>query len=146
MAAEMARRNGTVNSDIQTDLYLLVGTAFSGTLLNRTPDRYLLGFTSTATSWKFVGEDKTLYLIVDGTRLQLKPEGNDSKVGGNVYSGVRTYEQLAYVVSENDLSRSADASLVELRLGNTKPRTLKKELQGRIRILLDVLKAEGSQP
>lgn len=146
MAAQMARQNGTYNTNIQTDLYILIGTGFTGTYLNQTPDRYMIGFTSTATSWQFVGEDKTLYLIVDGTRLALEPEGSKSDIGGNYTTGVRAYEQLAYVVSYDDLSRIADASSVELRLGGTQPRRLKKELQARIRVLLDLLKVDGSTP
>lgn len=140
LAVGMARQNGNYDTkDIITDVYLRAGVGFKGRTLVGKPPAYLLFLVTTATSWQLLGKDKTLYFIIDEDRLKLEPADNpDTEVGGNSTSGVRTYESIGYWISATDLAKIVKGKSVELRLGSTKPRKMKQELQNRIGNLLVV--------
>ncbi len=138
LAAGLARQNGNYDTDIVTDVYMTVLSGFSGSTLERTPDEYGVLFEIKATTWQFLGGDRTLYFIIDGSRRQYESTASQNQVGGNLSSGVRTNETIFYVIPRTDLVFIANGSTVELRLGNTKPRKLKKEALERIRNLLQI--------
>jgi hypothetical protein len=138
LAAGLARENGNYDADIVTDVYMTVLSGFSGRSLNTTPDNYGVLFATKATTWQFLGGDRTLYLIIDGSRRQYEPTASQNQVGGNLSSGVRTNETIGFVIPRTDLVLIANSSTVELRLGNTKPRKFKKDALERIRNLLQI--------
>jgi hypothetical protein len=132
-AASMA---GALSRDTKSQLALLVNifVTFPGQKLENAPDEFHLLFTSGSNDWLFLKGDRKAYFLIDKERLVLEPTDRDSDV---TRAGVT--EQLGYEISRNDLEKMIKAKTVEMRLGNSSPRVLKKELLTRFSKLYRLL-------
>src|SRR5436190_22503839 len=104
-----------------------------GKVLTTTPDNIAVLFTSLGGRFQFVKGDATLYLIADGERYVFPVQGGDA----NVYNGSAS-EQLVYKVSRAEFTKIMNAKVIEIRLGDSRPQTLKPKLVEVFRSFLQV--------
>lgn len=127
---------GPVAGPAQTILFVQAGYQYVGNILKETPVEYTLAFTSASKSWVYLKGDNNLYVLCDGLRIELHPVGKDSDVNLGMFYDVSVSETIGFVISRTDLDRIANANIVELKLGDSRPRKWKPEWSKRIQGLL----------
>jgi len=101
---------------------------FKGATLDKTPEFVNLVFASSSKDWLYLKGDRTVYMLYDDKRIELKTIDWDGDVNtGWASRDTPISEYLAYKISLSDLAAIASAKSVEIKLGE-KPRKFKSEL------------------
>jgi len=105
-----------------------------GKVLTSTPENIAVLFSSYGSRFQFAKGDATLYVIADGERYVFPVQGGDA----DVYHG-SAMEQLVYKVSRADFIKITNAKVIEIRLGDSRPQTLKPKIVEVFRSFLQVI-------
>lgn len=119
-------------------LMVSVMTVWPGKLIEKTPDQFAVRFDSSGRSFQFLKGDRTLYFLFDEQRLELTAMSHDSDIFHEMFGNVGVQETLGYMISRADLERISQAKLVELRIGDAKPRKFKPDFVERIQTILKI--------
>jgi hypothetical protein len=112
---------------------------FKGRSLDKTPEAVNLVFASSSKDWLYLKGDRTVYVLYDDKRIELKAIDWDGDVNSGWTSrDTPISEYLAYQISLNDLEAISSAKSVEIKLGE-KPRKFKPELLQRLSSFVRIL-------
>ncbi len=126
----------------QMILMMTVGYQFAGASLDATGDRFAIVFRSDSHNWVYAKGDQNLYILYDNKRLELHPLSGDSDIVAGLFYDVTVTETLGFKISREKLAEIAAATKVEMKLGDSKPRTWKPDLSKRVNQILAITAAK----
>ncbi len=135
----------STSSGVPKLLMLSLVSTYDGQTLKKSPSEFVMRFETLGPGWEFINEVRTLYLLIDGQRLEVEPLDYKTEVGRYGLSGTTsTKELLLYRFSREQVQSMVDAKTFEIRIGGPQQRArkIKPEIQKSWRLLMQITSIE----